>query len=237
MAKRLDKALLDERVRREIEELRIAGRLHKFTPEPRCKVCKQKKIAPIVNKLLAAGESYKNILDDISPLNEELEEKQRVTYSSIRTHAIRHFNKDEAAAAVYRRILEKNAQREEVDFVDGVTHAVTPLAYLETTMNRGYQKLIDSEEDISVELGMQAAIKLQNLTEGQGDQSLKDVIEKTNRLIEVVRDVVPTRYWQEIVQRLEDETTRGDVIDVEVDEDEDEDEIFDPELEEGFEED
>lgn len=220
----LDRAVLDEKVQKEIEELKLAGRLYQFKPEPRCKVCRHSNngLMNVVNKLLAAGESYSNIIRDIEPLNEQQEEGDRITYSSLRTHHKRHFNKDEAAAAVYRRILEKNAAQSDIDFVDGVVNAVTPMAYLETTMNKGYQSLISPDGYVSVELGMNAALHLEKLTQGrEGGEDLQELVDKTNRLIEIVREVVPVSYWDKIVKRIEEEefNSRGDVVDAEIEPD------------------
>lgn len=225
---------LDRRVELEIEELRLAGRLYKFTPESRCKVCRQEDtgVVAVVNKLLAAGESYASVLRDIEVFNSELAKTDQITYDSIRNHHKKHFNTDHAAAAVYRRILEKNAAEADIDFVQGVKNAVTPLAYLETVMNKGYQETVTTAKNVSVSLGMDAAIKLHELTRDESDHDVQELVQRTNRLIEIVREVVPVSYWEEIVSRIDKEdgqkVTREQVIDAVIEEDFD-DEDFDDE--------
>lgn len=223
-----DRAELDRRVDQEIEELRLAGRLYQFKPEPRCKVCKQEEsgLSSLVNKLLAAGEPYSNIIRDIEVFNEELPDKEKISYSSLRTHHKRHFATDSAAKAVYRRILEKNAAEADIDFIGGVKNAVTPLAYLETMMNKGYQQMVKYEGNVDPEMGMKAAAQLHSITQDSPEQDLQEIIHKTNRLIEIVRDTVPMSYWEKIVQRIdEEEKTSGsrDVIDAELEEETDDD--------------
>lgn len=222
----IDRAELERRVEREIEELRLAGRLYQFKPEPKCKVCKQEDtgLTSVVNKLLGAGEPYASILRDIEVLNEELDEKDKITYASIRNHHKRHFANDNAAAAVYRRILEKNAAEADIDFIGGVKNAVTPLAYLETMMNKGYQQVTSDLPNVDPELGMKAAVQLHNLTKESPEQDVQELIHKTNRLIEIVRETVPVSFWDEIVRRIEEEEESyvpKDIIDAEVEEEED----------------
>lgn len=217
----IDRAELERRVEREIEELRLAGRLYQFKPEPKCKVCKQTDtgLTSVVNKLLGAGEPYASILRDIEVFNEELESKDRITYASIRNHHKRHFATDNAAAAVYRRILEKNAAEADIDFIGGVKNAVTPLAYLETMMNKGYQQITSDIPNVDPELGMKAAVQLHNLTKESPEQDVQELIHKTNRLIEIVRETVPVSFWEQIVRRIEEEEKSyapKDIIDAEV---------------------
>ena len=44
--------------------------------------------------------------------------------------------------ATYRRILERRAQENGVDFVKGVATAITPMAFYETVMVKGYDCLL-----------------------------------------------------------------------------------------------
>lgn len=217
---------LDRQVDQTIEELRIAGRLYRFSPEPRCKVCKQEDtgLTSVVNKLLAAGESYKSVLQDIEVFNDELEEKEKITYSSIRNHHKKHFATHNTAAAVYRRILEKRAADADVDFVEGVRNAVTPLAYLESMMVKGYQAVTEDISNVDPELGMKAAIQLHNLTQDGPDEDIQEIIFRTNRLIEIVRETVPVTYWDQIVRKIEQEEGTGpahEIVDAEIEREED----------------
>ena len=70
---------------------------------------------------------------------ELLETADRVTIDSIRNRSTRHFPVQNVAKATYRRILERRAQENGVDFVTGVATAITPMAFYETVMVKGYE--------------------------------------------------------------------------------------------------
>lgn len=65
----------------------------------------------------------------------------------------------------YRRILERRAQENGVDFVKGVATAITPMAFFETVMAKGYETLVDPDTKVDVNTGMIAAGRLQALIE------------------------------------------------------------------------
>ena len=71
------------------------------------------------------------------------------------------------AKATYRRILERRAQENGVDFVKGVATAITPMAFFETVMVKGYETLVDSGTKVDVNTGMIAAGRLQALIESR----------------------------------------------------------------------
>ena len=66
-----------------------------------------------------------------------------MTIDSIRNHTTRHFRIQQVARATYREILERRAKANGVDFVEGVATAITPMAFLETVMVKGYETLVD----------------------------------------------------------------------------------------------
>ena len=57
-----------------------------------------------------------------------------MTIDSIRNHATRHFPVQQVARATYREIVERRAQEAEIDFVNGVATALTPMAFYECVM-------------------------------------------------------------------------------------------------------
>jgi len=61
------------------------------------------------------------------------------------------------------RILERRAQENGVDFVKGVANAITPMAFYETVMVKGYETLVDPDTRVDVNTGMIAAARLQAL--------------------------------------------------------------------------
>ena len=54
------------------------------------------------------------------------------------------------AKATYRDILERRARENQVDFVEGVATAITPIAFLETTLVKSYETLVDSDTKVDV---------------------------------------------------------------------------------------
>ena len=66
----------------------------------------------------------------------------------------------QTAHATYREILERRAREHQVDFVEGVAIALTPLAFYEVVMAKAFRTLVDDSTEVSVEAGLRAAEKL-----------------------------------------------------------------------------
>ena len=115
-----------------------------FHLEPRCRVCRNDEMRTKVNDMLAAGASYAFIVRALGEHNANCDKRDLVSIDSVRTHAARHYPVQNVAGATYRDILEQRAQENRVDFVAGVATALTPLAFYETVMVKGYETLVDS---------------------------------------------------------------------------------------------
>lgn len=100
-----------------------------FHCEPRCRVCRNDEVCRKVNDFLATGASYAYIVRALGEVNAKLDLRDRVTIDSVRNHCARHFPVQQVAGATYRDILERRAQENRVDFVQGVATALTPLAF------------------------------------------------------------------------------------------------------------
>ena len=120
-----------------------------------------------VNDMLATGASYAMVLRALAEDNAELDKCDRVTIDSIRNHCGRHFPVQNVAKATYREILERRAQANGVDFVEGVATAITPIAFFETVMVKSYETLVDSDTKVDVNTGMVAAGRLQSLIDSR----------------------------------------------------------------------
>ena len=105
----------------------LATRINGLPVEPRCRVCRNDALRHKVNDLLSGGASYAMILRTLEQDNAKLDQRDRVTIDSIRHHTKRHFPVQNVAKATYRRILERRAQQNGVDFVEGVATAITPI--------------------------------------------------------------------------------------------------------------
>jgi hypothetical protein len=135
--------------------------------------------------------------------NAKLDQRDRVTIDSIRNHTSRHFPVQNVAKATYREILERRAQENGVDFVKGVATAITPMAFFETVMVKGYETLVDSDTRVDVNTGMMAASRLQAMIESRaGGTSMVDIMVKMDRVIWAIKSTVPEQMWGEIVCKL-----------------------------------
>ena len=154
--------------------------------------------------MLATGISYAMILRALQKDNEQLDTPDRVTIDSIRNHSARHFPVQNVAKATYRRILERRAQENGIDFVKGVATAITPMAFFETVMVKGYETLVDSDTKVDVNTGMIAAARLQALIDSRaGRTSMADILFKMDRIINAIHSTVPAELWPEILRKID----------------------------------
>src|SRR6476620_2614617 len=150
--------------------MELAPGINGFHLEPRCRICRNDQVRTKVNDLLATGASYAMILRALGDDNAKLEKGYRVTIDSIRHHTVRHFPVQQVARATYRAILERRAKENSVDFIESVATAITPLAFLETVMLKGYQSLVDEGTTFSLRDAMEAALKLNEIArKDEGD--------------------------------------------------------------------
>ena len=182
----------------------LAPRHNGFHLEPRCRVCRNDTLRIKVNNLLASGASYTMILRALRDDNAKLDKPDRVTIDSIRNHTVRHFPVQNVAKATYRRILERRAQENGVDFVKGVATAITPMAFYETVMVKGYETLVDSGTKVDVSTGMIAAARLQALIESRASGTrIADLMVQMGRIIDAIHSSVPEELWPEILRKID----------------------------------
>jgi hypothetical protein len=178
-----------------VESMELAPR-NGFHPEPRCRVCRNDALRAKVNDLLAVGASYAMILRAIGDDNTRLDKRDRVTIDSIRNHTARHFPVQNVARATYRKILEHRAKENGVDFVEGVATAITPMAFYETVMVKGYETLVDPGTKVDMSTGMIAAGRLQALIESRASgTSMVQIIAQLDRIIRAIHSTVPEELW------------------------------------------
>jgi hypothetical protein len=156
-----------------------------------------------VNDMLATGLSYAMVLRALQEDNARLNKTDRVTIDSIRNHTARHFPVQNFAKFTYRHILERRAQENGLDFIKGVATAITPIAYYETVMAKGYESLVDPDTTVDVNTGMIAAGRLQGLIEPRASgTSMADILVQLDRIINAVQSAVPEQMWGDIVEKL-----------------------------------
>ncbi|MCT2062220.1 hypothetical protein [Dietzia cinnamea] len=168
--------------------------------EPRCRICRDDEIRQQVNNLLARGLSYAAIVRAVDVGDEA------VSVDSVRRHSDRHFPVQDAARATYREIIERRAREQQVDFVDGLGTALTPIAFLEAVVLKAHQQLVKDEVEVGVHAALTAAVKLQELaSQSAENNSVADAMIQTDKIIRAVREIVPEDLWPAIVERLEAE--------------------------------
>jgi hypothetical protein len=190
-----------------MELMELAPDTNGFHLEPRCRICRNDQVRTKVNDLLSTGASYAMVLRALVDDNAKLEERDRVTIDSIRNHTARHFPVQQVARATYREILERRAKENSVDFIEGVATAVTPMAFLESVMVKGYQTLIDEHTTVGYRGGMDAALKLlEALRKDEGAHERAQMMAQMGRIIEVVRTFIPSERWPDVQAALRGET-------------------------------
>jgi hypothetical protein len=191
-----------------VESTELASSTNRFNLEPRCRICRNDQVRTKVNDLLATGDSYAMVLRALGDDNVKLEQRDRVTIDSIRNHTARHFPVQQVARATYREILERRANENSVDFIEGVATAITPLAFLETVMVKGYPTLVDEHTSVSYRDGMEAALKLaEALRKDAGEYDKVHMTAEMGRIIEVVRTFIPAERWPDVQASLRGETS------------------------------
>jgi hypothetical protein len=218
-----------------VDSTALAALFGQLPLEPRCRVCRNDALRAKVNGLLAVGASYAMILRALADDNTRLDKPDRVTIDSIRNHTARHFPVQNVARATYREILERRAKENGIDFVNGVTTAITPMALYETIMVRGYQTLVDPDTKVDVNMAMIAAGRLQALIESRASgTNIADMWVQMGRIIAAVKSTVPADLWPEILRRMNgDDAALEPPVDEEPDTfDPDEDPFGDDDLDE-----
>ena len=180
--------------------------------------------------MLATGASYAQIVRALGEDNAHLDKRDQVTVDSVRTHTTKHFPVQQTAHATYREILELRARENQVDFVEGVAIALTPMAFYEVVMAKAFRTLVDDGTDVSVETGLRAAEKLQSVLDGRTrDTDVLEMKVALDQIGQAVRAVVPQSMWGEIIERLEEVEQHSEALDVGTDSfDDADDEPFDP---------
>ena len=210
-----------------VESMELAPR-NGFHLEPRCRVCRNDALRIKVNDLLASGASYAMILRALRDDNATLDKQNRVTIDSIRNHTRRHFPVQNVAKATYRHILEQRAQQNGVDFVKGVATAITPMAFYETVMVKGYETLVDSGTTVDVNTGMVAAGRLQALIDSRASGTrIADLMAQMGRIIDAIHSTVPEELWPEILRKIDGPVAADSPAD-ELEDCDDAEDMYDP---------
>ena len=111
------------------------------------------------------------------------------------------------ARATYREILERRAKENSVDFIEGVATAITPMAFLESVMVKGYQTLVDEDTlSATVTEWKPPSSSTRSLRKDEGAPEPAQTMAEMGRIIEAVRTFIPSERWPEVQAALRGET-------------------------------
>lgn len=187
---------LSQAVQDELERLRDEGQLGDGAKtEPRCFICGEVESKKLVNKLLAAGLTNREIAESCEFINKRrraVGDERLIEAAHVYRHRREHFNVDDPAQAVYRSIVEREAEDANLDHINGVGTAVSPYAVLRTVMVKGFGHIATSETSPSVTETMAAATKLHELTSRDaGQKKMADLLFLMDRIIAAAQQFIP----------------------------------------------
>lgn len=111
-----------------------------------------------------------------------------------------------------------------MDFIEGLATAITPLAMLDVVMIKGFRTLVDDDTVVDYRDGVAAALKLHELTrKDAGVVEAAEIMARQNRIIAAMREMVPERYHDAIMARIDGKELPPAPLDVEEEEDDDDD--------------
>jgi hypothetical protein len=127
--------------------------------------------------------------------------------------------------------LERRARENQIDFIEGVATARTPLAFLETVMVKSYETLVDSDTKVDVNTGIIAVGRLKSLIDSRGySRDLLVMKVQLGRIADAVKSTVPQEMWGDVVQKLEELEQDSQALDVGTDSFDDDDDDDDPSI-------
>jgi hypothetical protein len=101
--------------------------------------------------------------------------------------------------------------------VQGVPTAITPMAFLETVMVKGYETLVDPHTKVDVNTGMIAAGRLQSLIDSRADQSdLLQMRLQFHQILDAVKSTVPQETWCAIADKLDQAAQHSEALNAEI---------------------
>lgn len=199
---------LPQAVQQELEELRERGELGDGSKtEPRCFVCCEAESKSLVNKLLAAGLTNREIAESCEFINRRRRSVGDVRIIEARNiwwHNKEHFKVDDPVRAVYRSITERYAEQVNIDHVNGVGTAVAPYAVLHVAMAKGFADLAAGNTHPTVKETLFAATKLHELTSADaGQKKMADMLYMMDRIIQAAQHYVPEDKHEEFLALVE----------------------------------
>lgn len=202
--------IVSDVVRDEIERMHAEGELGDgYRTVSTCYVCCEVESRDLVNKLIAAGLTNREITECCGAINArrtDNDDNRIIKARNVWVHRTEHFNVDRPAQAMLREIAERRAAEQNRDFVNGIANIVTPYAVLEGAMVKGWASITDEATQITVRDTILAATKLDELTNRDaGSKTIASLMYKMDRIMKAIRIAVPEQYHSEILDIIDGE--------------------------------
>jgi len=163
----------------------------------KCPVCCEVESRDLVNKLLAVGMTNREIVDTCSAINERRFAKgddRAINAKAVWWHRRDHFNVQNPAKAIYREIVERRAEEANRDHINGIGHALSVLAALETTMVKGYSRMVEDNTVVTVKEMILAATQLHMMTSDTKQARMSDLLYRLDRIISAAQQFIPPEH-------------------------------------------
>ena len=198
---------IDKAVEAEILALSESQQVDLFRPAAQCRICQTEGASEVTNKMLSHGATYADVMSVLEPLNLRRPKNDQITISSIGHHARNHFPLEEAANAVYRKLVEKRAAEAEKDFINGVGGAVTALGFLDVVVQKGLENIVKQEVSVNPDTAIRAAKEIAAIEaqRDKDDTDIASVMVKMDEVIRAVREEADPATWERIRSRLSGE--------------------------------
>ena len=183
----------------------IDGETYTYQLSRQCKVCNtDEDIRRVVDTLLLFPKSYKDTLIEARLLEErlEIEEDKRISYESIRNHYKNHLPLEKKAV---RDIVERRAQLKGKKVIDTGGHILTPEAFFEVVVSKGFEDIVSGYSRPTISQTMQAVSMLKRLEEETNRDFKPEVlVNQLNIIVMAIREVLPPDMREAVFNKIDE---------------------------------
>jgi len=182
---------------------KIDGDIYSYRLVPQCRVCKSpESIRNLIDKLLLAPKSYKEVLRQIRPLEEQLgvEESQLISYDSVRNHQRNHLPSDKQEI---REIVERRAAEKNKSVLETSDRLLTAEAIYEVIALKGWEDIVAGRMRPTMNQTMFAVKQLQELDDKvNADYRPEALIGQLNAIVDAMKEVLPQEWLEKVLNKI-----------------------------------
>ena len=183
----------------------IDGEIFLYKYSPNCKICTTSDaLKNIIDSLLLFPKSYKEVLQAIEPIQDELgiDGKDRINYENIRNHQKRHLPFEKR---LVREIVEKRARDKNRSILDAGERLLTAEAFYEVIVAKGWESLALGYEKPNINQTMHAMDMLHKLEqEGKDEYRPEELINQLDVILMAIREVLPADMKEALFNKIEE---------------------------------